>query len=371
MAREYFIGCISGTSLDGLDVALVQFDQHKAHVISSICQTIPLQLKTKLTALCSVGDNEIDRLGETDSQFGHFIGSTINAFLSNQNILPDQVEAIGSHGQTVRHRPNSTHPFTLQIGNAAVIAHTTGIPTISDFRSADIAAGGQGAPLVPAFHKFAFTSEDTRRLVLNLGGISNISVLPPSLGNDQNIHGYDIGPANTLMDRWIEKHKSVSYDKDGTWAGSGQLIIPLLEAMLKDNFFRVSGPKSTGREHFNLSWLNSFLIGNEKPEDVQRTLLELTAQSVSIAIKAEARSSLNELVLCGGGARNCFLVERISDLCSPITTVKTDKLGIPSDDVEAAAFAWLAREHVNRRPGNLCTVTGAKKPKILGATFLP
>ena len=309
-----------------------------------ICKTI---------IVCDITTNNIPKVR------ANFIGSTINAFLSNQNILPDQVEAIGSHGQTVRHRPNCTHPFTLQIGNAAVIADTTGIPTISDFRSADIAAGGQGAPLVPAFHKFAFTSEDSRRIVLNLGGISNISVLPPSLGNDQDIHGYDIGPANTLMDRWIEKHESISYDKDGEWAESGQLITPLLEAMLEDNFFKISGPKSTGREHFNLSWLDRFLSGNEKPEDVQRTLLELTAQSVSIATKAEARSSQNELILCGGGARNGFLVERISDLCSPITTTKTNMLGIPTDDVEAAAFARPCSQYGERVEAAVAVVSGS------------
>lgn len=371
MAREYFVGCISGTSLDGLDIALVDFDQRKTDVLSSICATIPKQLKSKLTALCSVGENEIDRLGETDSEFGAFIGSAINTFLSDQGVLPEQIKAIGSHGQTIRHRPENKHPFTMQIGNAATIAELTGITTISDFRSADIAAGGQGAPLVPAFHKFAFSSGDTDRLVLNLGGISNISVLPSGRNSDAFVHGYDIGPANTLLDQWVEEHKSKPYDEGGAWARSGQLIAPLLKSFLDDKFFAIKGPKSTGREYFNLSWLARHLTGNENPADVQRTLLELTAQSVSVAIKAEATASPNELIICGGGARNSFLVERICDLCAPMPTIKTDNLGIPADDVEAAAFAWLARENVNRRPGNICSVTGAKRPKVLGAVYHP
>jgi anhydro-N-acetylmuramic acid kinase len=368
MARELFIGCISGTSLDGLDLVVVEFNNDSPKVIGSHCAIIPKTLQTELSALCSPGPNEIERLGRSDVALGRFIGESINAFLTEQALDRESIIAIGSHGQTIRHHPDGKHPFSMQIGAPSAIAETTGITTIADFRMADMMAGGQGAPLVPFFHQKAFSSDRVDRLIINLGGISNISVLPPQ--DAQQLipaYGYDIGPANTLMDRWTEKHLGKGYDAFGSWARKGQLDHDLLSRLLGDEYFSREWPKSTGREYFNIPWLEQFLEGAERPEDVQRTLLELSADTIANAIKIAQESTLAEVYLCGGGAHNSFLVERITTLSEPNKIALTDDLGIPADDVEAAAFAWLARETLAKRPGNLTSVTGAKKAKILGA----
>lgn len=368
MARELFIGCISGTSLDGLDLVAVDFDNSTPKVIGSQCATIPKTLQTELSALCSPGPNEIERMGRSDVALGRFIGESINTFLTAQALDPESIIAIGSHGQTIRHHPDGKDPFSMQIGAPSAIAETTGITTVADFRMADIMAGGQGAPLVPLFHQSVFSCNDAQRLIINLGGISNISILPPqSTQQSISAYGYDIGPANTLMDRWTEKHIGQSYDAFGSWAREGELNQNLLSQMLNDEYFSRKTPKSTGREYFNIPWLEKFLVGSERPQDVQRTLLELSAATIANAIKIAQDHTLAEVYLCGGGAHNRFLVERITSLSEPNNIRLTDALGIPADDVEAAAFAWLARETLARRPGNLTSVTGAKKAKILGA----
>jgi anhydro-N-acetylmuramic acid kinase len=368
MGRELFIGCISGTSLDGLDLVTVEFDNGAPKVIGSKCAVIPTGLQAELSALCSPGPNEIERMGRSDVALGRFIGESINTFLTDQSIEPTNIIAIGSHGQTIRHHPDGKHPFSMQIGAPSAIAEVTGITTVADFRMADIMAGGQGAPLVPFFHQKAFSSEQAQRLIINLGGISNISILPlQDARKSVPAFGYDIGPANTLMDRWTEKHISKSYDAFGLWAREGQLDKTLLSRMLGDAYFSREMPKSTGREYFNMPWLEQFLEGSERPEDVQRTLLELCASTIATAIQNIQNSHTAEAYLCGGGAHNSFLVERIKSLSKLNKIGITDDLGIPVDDVEAAAFAWLARETLEGRPGNLRTVTGAKKAKILGA----
>lgn len=369
MAREYYIGCISGTSLDGLDLALVAFHEGNCEVVLSNCSEIPKELQADLSSLCSTGPNELERLGRADVAFGLFIGDAINKFIEAlHSVDRAEIKAIGSHGQTIRHIPDIEHPFSIQIGAASAISEITGITTVSDFRMADLMAGGQGAPLVPAFHHQVFSSNESKRLIINLGGISNISVLP-QVGAAIPVHGYDIGPANALMDRWVEKHLQKSFDKDGRWARTGETIEPLLTKMLSDKYFSRVPPKSTGREYFNMNWLEEMPLGNERAEDIQRTLLELTAATIADAVKKENNSEAAELYLCGGGAHNTFLLERIQALTGIDTIRKTDALGIPADDVEATAFAWLARETMAGRPGNLPTVTGASKLKVLGAIY--
>jgi len=363
--REFYIGSISGTSLDGIDVALVCFEDGKLSVVDAICSPIPASLQRELTLLCSPGANEIYRCGQADVQLGKSIALAVNELIGRSSLSNHNISAIGSHGQTIRHHPELTEAFSLQIGNASVIAELTGITTVSDFRMADIACGGQGAPLVPAFHQYAFSDINQTRLVINLGGISNISVISPS--QQGKVHGYDIGPANTLMDRWIERHLSQPYDKDGEWARSGALVPKLLENLLNDPYFSRQGPKSTGREYFNLDWLFPRMEEAYLPQDIQRTLLELTAKTVGNAILSEKINGTEEIYLCGGGAHNSFLTERISTLSGHTDIRTTQELGVPVDDVEATAFAWLAREALNRRPGNITSVTGARKPKVLGA----
>lgn len=369
MPGEYYIGCISGTSLDGLDLALLDFSKNSPKVAYSECATIPPDLQSELGKLCSPGPNEIERLGRADVEFGMFIGNCINRLIAKHSIDREEIRAVGSHGQTIRHRPDINHPFSMQVGAISAIAETTGITTVGDFRMADIMVGGQGAPLVPAFHHQVFSSNEYQRLIINLGGISNLTVLPK--GDTAQIQGYDIGPANTLLDRWTETHLGKSYDESGKWARSGKLLPSLLADMLKDEYFSRPTPKSTGREYFNMQWLEQFKIENQKPEDIQRTLLELAASTVVAAVIQEKNHQPTEIYVCGGGAHNTFLLERIEALSGAPHIGKTDALGIPVDDVEAAAFAWLARETLEGRPGNLPSVTGATKPKILGAICHP
>lgn len=372
MTRELYIGSISGTSLDGIDLALVEIDTLKTHnnckVVDSICHPLPTQLKNTLSALCYPGDNEISDLGQADVWFGHEVAKGISQLLNSNQVSANDIAAIGSHGQTIRHEPNAEHPFSLQVGNGNIIAEQTGITTITDFRMADMAAGGQGAPLAPAFHEVMFQDQRQTRIALNLGGIANISVIP-SIDSNNATSGYDIGPANGLMDRWIEQHNNRPYDEHGDWARSGTVIPRLLKTLLSEPYFAQATPKSTGRELFNLEWLGAHLTGKEDPADVQRTLLELTAVTCAEAINKISNRDIKTF-LCGGGAHNAFLVERISGLAAS-TISTTDELDIPVDDVEACAFAWFAFQTNHRRTSNCPSVTGAHKKKILGAIYYP
>ncbi|KZY61311.1 anhydro-N-acetylmuramic acid kinase, partial [Oleiphilus sp. HI0066] len=366
-SQQLYIGCISGTSIDGLDIALVKFEDNKIHTVQSDCIKLPEKLRHALSQLCdSNSDEELERFGRVDHELGKFIGKSTNDFLTRLNINPESVTAIGSHGQTIRHRPEGPTPFSIQIGNGHAIAEHSGIMTINDFRMADMVCGGQGAPLVPAFHEAIFSSKDAHHFIINLGGIGNISVIPE--GHMHNSYGYDIGPANTLLDRWIECHKDKDYDENGAWASSGKVIPSLLKCLYSDPFFSAPAPKSTGREYFNLHWLNQHEIQDLKPEDVQRTLLELSAVSVADTIKAEKQNLVGpvKFYVCGGGAHNQLLIDRIETLSNEHIQF-TDELGIPVDDVEACAFAWLAKQTTERKAGNLISATGASRPKILGA----
>jgi anhydro-N-acetylmuramic acid kinase len=369
MITGLYIGAMTGTSMDGIDVVLLDVSAKGFESKAFISHDIPDSLRTDLLELCSPGDNEIQRSGNASVRLAREIAEAVNKLLAQQRLNPKEVHAIGSHGQTIRHSVDTDTPFTLQIGDPSLIAELTGITTIADFRMADIAAGGQGAPLAPAFHHAVFSSQDQTRLIINLGGIANITFLPSTTKTDQII-GYDTGPANTLMDQWINHINALTYDQDGEWAKSGHVIDDLLQACLTDPYFRIPPPKSTGRERFNLPWLATHLgkIGPYKNEDVQRTLLELTVQTLAKEIKT-ILSPKSSIYICGGGIENTFLIERLKAELASYDIKSTSALGIHPQQVEATAFAWLAFRTLNRMAGNLPTVTGADKEKVLGAIY--
>ena len=361
---DLYIGLMSGTSMDGIDAVLVRFHGERPELLASHAQPWPVKVTNRLHALCNPGPNEIDRMGEMDQIVAvHFAGA-VRALLAKTGHHPNQIRAIGSHGQTIRHRPELG--FTLQIGNGARLAVETGIDVICDFRAKDMALGGQGAPLVPAFHQAVFGSPKGPRMILNIGGIANVSVLP---GPDDQVFGFDTGPGNTLMDQWYRKHKGGSYDPKGAWAASGWVNTELLGRLLGHPYFHMPHPKSTGRETFTLPWMELFLAERPpmRPEDVQRTLLEFTARSITDAIGPLATGIQNpELFICGGGVHNDALIYRLMDLLPGWQLDSTDALGLHPDWVEAIAFAWLAKSFLDGRAGNLSAVTGASRQAILG-----
>lgn len=365
MAKDLYIGVISGTSMDALDAVLVEVNDQTIKTVAHHSQDIPTPLRTTLLQLCTPGNNEIQLEGEADVELGHEIASVINTLLEKEELKPSDITAIGSHGQTIRHSVESHFPFTRQIGNPSIIAEQTGINTVADFRMADIAAGGQGAPLACLIHEEVFRSAHEKRIVLNLGGIANITLLSP----DQPTMGFDTGPANTLMDQWITKHHNLPYDRSGAWARSGKIITPLLDKLLADTYILEKAPKSTGREYFNLDWLAPFIAEQTfPPEDVQRTLLEYSVRSIADAIKATTSSC--PVLLCGGGVYNDFLIEQLQHSLPRFELSRTDEFGIHSQQVEAAAFALMAYKTINRLPSNLPSVTGASRPKVLGGIYL-
>lgn len=361
----YFIGLISGTSVDGIDAVVCDIDDNSIKLVASLCFPIPVETQTKIHAISTQNyqDDPIEMMGHLDVEIGQLLAEAVKRLLDKANLKAEDIEAIGSHGQTIRHIPEHRQAFTLQIGDPNIIAARTGIDTVADFRRRDMAFGGQGAPLVPAFHQSVFFDENTPRVIVNLGGIANITVLN---GTDEVI-GYDTGPANTLMDAWIKKHKNQDFDRNGNWAKTGVLIPELLEQMLADSYFAQEAPKSTGREYFNMDWFNQFEPEQYAPEDVQRTLLELTAHTLSDAI--DNHLSQGEIYLCGGGAHNEFLFERIDTLIPQFTVATSYELGVDPDWVEAMAFAWLANQTINRKNGSLTSVTGAQQSTILGAIY--
>ena len=362
-----FVGLISGTSLDGIDAVLVNASDTIPRLITSRHTPYSPDLLDSLRRLSLPGDNEIDRLGELDRQVALAFAESVNDLLAQAGISASEITAIGSHGQTVRHRPAAEHPFTLQIGDPNTLAEITGITTVGDFRRRDMAAGGEGAPLVPAFHQAVLQSPDRSRVVLNLGGIANITCLPKA--GEGEVSGFDTGPANTLLDGWIKKHQGIGYDNGGAWAKEGDVIESLLARLLSDPYFKIPSPKSTGTEYFNLSWLEPQL-GEEpfSPVDVQRTLTELTAASVAMAID-DAQLPNAELLVCGGGVHNLYLMERLQHRL-PNTTVRSSaEVGLDPDWVEAMAFAWLAQRTLSGLTGNLPSVTGARRAVKLGAIY--
>lgn len=366
---DYYIGIMSGTSLDGVDLTLVDFAQNPAKMTACDFVPMPDELRQAISTLVKTGETSLQALGELDCRLGKLYAECVNSFLAKNNLKAEQIQAIGCHGQTVWHSPNGAYPFTTQIGDMNIVAVQTGITTIGDFRRKDIANGGQGAPLVPAFHQAVFAQPNKIVGVLNIGGISNISLLVPN----QPTIGYDIGAGNTLMDVWIEQHQGVRYDKDGAWARSGIVDKALLADLLDESFFQLSPPKSTGRELFNLEWLAKKMAKHTacKPEDVQASLAEFTAQSIadSLAKIANPQNLPCELAVCGGGARNTFLMERIAALCPNWRVTTTNEYGLDIDFVEAAAFAWLAYQRIHNLPSNLPSVTGAKQAVSLGVIF--
>lgn len=357
-----FLGLISGTSVDGIDAALVQFEPG-IKVIAAQTSQYPEDLRDRLLALTAPGAAiPLDQLGSLDVEVGKCFARAALDLLNRAGTKAGSVKAIGSHGQTIRHRPDATHPFSMQIGDAAVIAEQTGICTVADFRRADIAAGGQGAPLAPAFHAAALAGY-LPCAVLNLGGIANLSLL----GDRTDVLGFDTGPANCLMDAWNARHNGTSCDHNGDWAATGKIDLDLLDRLLDDAYFRIPPPKSTGREVFNLDWLDNRLGDDARePADVQATLLALTVSSIVRALSA-SRFKPGRILVCGGGVHNRGLMSSLAAAVRPIPLDSTSSAGLDPDFVEAALLAWLARERLAGRAGNLPEVSGARGPRLLGA----
>lgn len=361
---ERYIGLMSGTSLDGVDAVLAEIDPAgQIRLIRSHYLPYADSLRAQLLALHTPQPDEIHLAAVTANELARLYAEAVRALLDG--IAPDSVRAIGCHGQTLRHRP--ADGYTLQIGNAALLAELTGIAVVADFRSRDIAAGGQGAPLVPAFHAQALQHPEIHRVIANIGGIANIT----DLAMDGTVRGWDTGPGNMLMDAWIKRHSGANYDRDGTWAASGTPHPDLLQALASHPYLKLSPPKSAGREQFNLDGLDATLNTLKQtiaPVDVQATLLDFTAMSLCDAVSREC-SGAQELYVCGGGAHNSALMQRINALLPNLRVMTTAALGIDPDWVEALAFAWLARQTLHHAPGNLPAVTGARGERILGAIY--
>ena len=360
---QLYIGLMSGTSIDGIDAALVDFAGPSPRLIQTHCHPWPGKLHHALLDSRKLPDEALGTLHALDIQAGKIFAQAANQLLEIVGVKADDVIAIGSHGQTIRHRPDAPQPFSLQIGNAEVIAHDTGIDVVSDFRTADITAGGQGAPLAPAFHAAVFHSEKEHRCVINIGGIANLTLLPNT--NDSTITGFDSGPGNNLMDAWIHKTQGLSYDRNGDWARGGKVNETLLADLLADRYFHLPPPKSTGFEYFNLDWLAGYQTHKLRAEDVQATLCELSARSIALAVKQYASETIKILV-CGGGAHNRHLMTRLADNLPGYVIASTEVSGVHPDWVEAMAFAWLAKQSMNQLPGNLPSVTGAHRAVVLG-----
>lgn len=362
-----YLGLISGTSADAIDAALVSFEP-SMQLHSTLAYPYPPELRARILRLAQ-GDGRIalDDLGELDGQIARTFAAAAKALLCKANLPASAVCAIGSHGQTLRHRPLLAQPYTLQLGDPNLIAEHTGITTVADFRRRDIAAGGQGAPLLPPFHAALLSQPGKTRVVLNLGGIANITVLADDAG--RGVLGFDTGPANCLLDAWAERHLGTPCDHAGAFAASGTSNNALLQHLLTEPYFALSAPKSTGRETFHLAWLETQLQGSTwAPADVQATLVQLTAYSIATAIHANA-TNVSEVLVCGGGVHNGVLMRAIERELHPITTMSTAGYGIDPDFVEAMAFAWLARERLEHRPGNLPAVTGAMGWRVLGGIY--
>ncbi len=367
--RELYIGLMSGTSIDGVDAALVDFSGPFPKLLD--CQTYPMphSLLESLHSLCSPGENEIERLGRADRAVAEVFSQAALQLIKDNNVQAKEVRAIGSHGQTIRHMPEKTQGFSLQIGDPNTMAVLTEIDVVADFRRKDMALGGQGAPLVPAFHKAVFSNTKQARVVVNIGGIANLTYLPKTTTED--VIGFDTGPGNTLLDAWCKLHRGQNYDEKGQWAAQGTADPGLLKALSSHPYFATSAPKSTGRELFNLPWLESHieqLPDKLEPQAVQATLVELTVQSIVSHIRQ--LGPVEQIYICGGGAHNDFLMAQLALALKGYELYKTDQLGVHTDAVEAMAFAWLAYAHLNHLPGSIASVTGATRDAVLGV-FCP
>jgi len=361
MQKERYIGVMSGTSLDGVDVVLCGIDGDTCELLASLEYPMPMELKSDILMMIE-NKNTLEQVGQLDHRLGLLFTQAVGALLIRENIDPSSITAIGLHGQTLWHDPSGKYPFSLQLGDPNILAAKTGIPVVADFRRKDVALGGQGAPFAPAFHEFIFNNINGRVCVVNIGGMANITVLPSDLSD--KLIGYDTGCGNVLLDMWIAEHQNISYDEDGTWARSGTVDYGLLDAMMSEAYFTLPYPKSTGREKFNTDWLRSYLSGRtHTPEDVQRTLLELTALSITNEV---LQFHTDIALLCGGGAKNRFLVERIKALMPNVEVAIAEN----TDQIEAMTFAWLAYKRLHKEKVNLKDVTGATENAVLGGIYV-
>ena len=362
---SYYIGLMSGTSLDAIDVALCQRTKDGFLQIAGLACDLDADLRLALLTICQEKKVDLQTLGEVEQQFSIACANAVNLVLKKSALKADQIAAIGSHGQTLFHHPDGRFPFTLQIGDGNLIAAKTEIPCVSDFRGMDIAYGGQGAPLTPAFHQALFAQKDQLRIILNIGGIANISLLQ----GDSSVSGYDTGPGNMLMDSWINKIHHKNFDKDAHFAKQGNILPILLSKLLNDPYFSQIPPKSTGREKFNGHWLATQLATEVyAAQDIQRTLLEFTAISICDQIR---QNSECDVFVCGGGALNPLLMQRLQALLPKYNVMDTKPLKIEPMFVEAVAFAWLAEQRLKEKSIPLKAITGATQNTISGAIYLP
>lgn len=358
---DLFIGLMSGTSADAVDAALVSFDDSSGvNTLASHSLPMPESLRKRIVALQTRASRDIFDVCELDVELADLYAAAVSELLAKAECEATDITAVGNHGQTLLHFPNHVPAFTLQVGDNHRLAELSGIRIVGDFRRRDMAAGGQAAPLIPAFHKTLVPDAESVAF-LNIGGIANISCVDKG-----RVSGFDTGPGNTLMDAWINRHKGANFDRDGAWAREGSVNAQLLTAMREDPYFRKSAPKSTGQDYFNLAWLDQFLVADITPEDVQRTLLELTATTASEAISLNGCSSVFTF---GGGRHNTLLMERLQTLLGDVSVEPTDRLGIDPDYMEATAFAWLAKQCLAGQAGNEPKVTGARGDRVLGVIF--
>ena len=374
-ASALYLGMISGTSADGIDVALARF--HDA-ADGAPPRAAPLFGRTYAwdptlrERIVDLGQHApvltLDEIGELDARLGAAFAEAAEAAIRDSGVDRAEIGAIGSHGQTLRHRPHGPHPFTLQLGDASRIVERTGVRTVADFRRRDVAAGGHGAPLLPALHAALLSSADEDRAVLNLGGIANLTLLPA--GDAAGVRGFDTGPANGLMDAWCRRHVGEGVDRDGAFAASGRVDAALLDRLLDDAWFALPPPKSTGRDQFHLGWVDAARTGAESPADVQATLLALSVRTIADALRATLPNAVR-VIACGGGVHNPALMRALAEALPGMTVESTAAHGLDPDHVEALGFAWLARQTVLGRPGNLPGVTGAAGPRVLGALHQP
>lgn len=356
----YYIGQMSGTSLDGVDTILAKLDDSGMQLLASHHLDFSAELKQQILNLCHAGEDEINQSQLAANEISKLYAESVNELLSHSNITNTDVIAIGAHGQTIRHMPPD---YTVQIINGALLTEFTGISTVCDFRSRDMAAGGQGAPLVPAFHKHLFQKQNETSVIVNIGGMANISILK----SDGTVSGYDTGPGNVLMDAWFSKHLNGNYDEDGNWARCGSIIPELLDDLLAEPYFSQPAPKSTGRELFDIEWLLEYEPADYASEDVQATLLMLTAKSIADEILK--LDDATQVVVCGGGAYNGQLMKTLSELMPDSAVSSSDELGYDPQNIEALAFAWLAQQCMAGLPANVPEVTGAKGLRVLGAVY--
>jgi len=368
--HERFVGVMSGTSLDGVDAVLAEFAGGSCRCVAAVHRAFQPELRVALLALQLAGPDELARAARASNALADAYAEAIAAVLGAAGVAAADVAAAGVHGQTVRHAP--AEGWTLQLNNAARVAERTGVTVVSDFRSRDVAAGGQGAPLVPAFHAALFSRADVHRVVVNVGGIANITELPPA-GGAASVRGFDTGPGNVLMDLWCARHRGEAYDEDGRWARAGVVDATLLAALLEEPFFAAAPPKSTGRDLFNAAWLDQRLAEHARRAgrapgavDAQATLVALTARTIADAVTRRCDGA-NEILVCGGGANNGALMAALAAALAPRKVTTTAAYGVAVEHVEALAFAWLARETMAGRPGNLPGVTGARGLRVLGA----